>query len=234
MGKKSTIVCIILMLVFSNASVAQQTLMDAVDNTLLDSLVSYAKKTYPRIKFFEARTNASKANLNKQKLGWFESLTFSYVVQPKDNVSGGPATNPVFLNGYQFGLFLNVGAILQRPAIIKQAKEEVRTYEQEALEYDQILTAEVKKRYYAYLQQAIMLRLVSKTVLDGQALLENVKVRYEKSELPFDEYSKVAVSTNGNIQTKLETEANLLTAISAIEEMIGTGFIEFKKKYGTK
>lgn len=223
-----------LLLAFSNTSVAQQTLMDEVDNKLLDTLISYAKRNYPRIKFFEARTNASKANLKRQKLGWFESLTFSYVLQPQDNGTSGPATNPIFLNGYQFGLFLNVGSILQRPAIIKQAKEEIKGYEQEALEYDLTITAEIKKRYYAYLQQAVLLRLISKSVIDGQALLENVRVRYEKSELSFDEYSKVAVSTNGNIQSKLETEANLLTSISSIEEMIGTGFIELKKKYGVR
>lgn len=212
---------------------AQQTLMDDVDSTLLDTLVAHAKRNYPRVKFFEARSNASKANLKKQKLGWFESVTFSYVLQPSNGVALN-ATNPVFLNGYQFGLFANVGALLQRPTLIKQAKEELKGFEFEALEYDKNIEAEVRKRYYYYVQQFVMLRLVSKTVIDGQAMLENVRMRYEKSEVPFDEYTKVVISTNAQIQTKLETETNMLTAISAIEEMIGTDFLALKKKYGVK
>ena len=212
---------------------AQQSLIDEVDNTLLDTLIAHAKRNYPRVKIFEARTNTSKANLKRQKLGWFDALTFSYVLQPSNGVAVN-ATNPVFLNGYQFGLFANVGSLLQRPAVIKQAKEEIKVFEYEALEYDKNLVAEVKKRYYDYLQQFVLLRLVARTVIDGQALLESVRIRYEKSELSFDEYTKVVISTNGNIQTKLETETSMLTAISSIEEMIGTDFLALKKKYGVK
>lgn len=212
---------------------AQQTLMNDLDNRFLDTLVAYAKRNYPRIKVYDSRIKTAKANLQKQKLGWFEPLTFSYVIQPS-GANTSPATNPVLLNGYQFGLFVNVGSLIERPAIIKQAKEELKVFSYEAEEYDKNIAAEVKKRYYNYLQQNVMLRLVSKTVLDGQALLENVRIRYEKSELSFEEYSKALISTNGNIQTKLETEANLLAAIAAIEEYIGVGFLELKKEYGAQ
>ena len=220
-------------LLFGVNVAAQQTLMNDVDKKLLDTLVMYAKKNYPRIKLFQGRINTAKANLQKQKMGWLEPLTFSYVVQP----SGGntsSATNPILLNGYQFGVFINVGSILERPAIIKQAKEEIKVFTYEAEEYDKNIEAEVKKRYYYYIQKEVMLRLVSKTVLDAQALLENVRSRYEKSEVSFDEYSKVAISVNGSVQTKLETEANVLEAVSAIEEYIGTDFLALKKKYGTQ
>ncbi len=224
---------IIFLLINGLCFAQQQTLMQDVDNVFLDTLVAYAKKNYPRIKLFEARVNAAKANLQKQKLGWFEPLTLSYVIQPP-SVNTSSATNPILLNGYQFGLFLNIGSLLERPAIIKQAKEEIKEFDSEASEYNFTITAEVKKRYYNYLQQSVLLRLISKTVIEGQALLESVRIKYEKSELPFDEYSKVAISTNGNIQSKLETEANVLAAISSIEELIGTGFLDLKKKYGVK
>ena len=72
------------------------------------------------------------------------------------------------------------------------------------------------------------------TIIDGQALLQDARVRYEKSELSFEEYSKILISTNGNIQTKLEIEANMLAAIASIEELSGPGFMELKKQYGTK
>ena len=223
----------VLLTIFSNNCFARQTLMTEVDNKLMDTLVTYAKRNYPRIKLFDARTNASRANLQRQKLGWFESLTFSYVLQPKSGTALN-ATKPVFLNGGQVGLFVNVGSLLQRPAIIKQAKEELKAFEQEGAEYNLSITAEVRKRYYAYLQQAVMLRLISRSVIDGAAMVESARVRYEKSELSFDEYSKLIISTNGNIQSKLEIEATLLTAISSLDELTGTGFLELKKKYGTQ
>jgi len=217
----------------SIAGYAQQTLMNDVDKKLLDTLVTYAKRNYPRIKLFQGRINTAKANLQKQKMGWLEPLTFSYVVQPPSGNTSS-ASNPILLNGYQFGMFINIGSLLERPAIIKQAKEEVKVFTYEAEEYDKNIEAEIKKRYYNYIQKDVMLRLVSKTVLDAQALLENVRSRYLKSEVSFDEYSKVAISVNGSIQTKLETEANVLAAISALEEYIGTDFLELKKKYGTQ
>jgi len=234
MLRKGLFFYIFLIAIFSSIScLSQQTLMTEVDNKFLDTLVVYAKRNYPRVKVYGARISTAKANLQKQKLGWFEPLTFSYVIQPS-GANTSPATNPVLLNGYQFGLFVNVGALIERPSIIKQAKEELKVFAYEAEEYDKNIGAEVKKRYYNYLQQSVMLRLVSKTVYDGQALLENVKTRYEKSEWSFEEYSKALISTNGNIQTKLETEANMLAAIAAIEEYIGTDFLELKKKYGAQ
>lgn len=234
MVRKGLFIYLFMLAIFSSISCfAQQTLMTEVDNPFIDTLIVYAKKNYPRVKYFEARINAAKANLKKQKLGWFESATLSYVLQPS-NGNTSSASNPVLLNGYQFGVFLNIGSLLERPFTIKQAKEEVKEFALEAEEYEHNMKAEVKKRYFNYLQQEVMLRLISKTVIDGQALFENVKIRYEKSELSFEEYSKACINTNGNIQTKLETEANLLNAVSSIEELIGTSFLELKKKYGTK
>ena len=212
---------------------AQPSLMDVIDKRLLDTLIVSAKRNYPKVKFLQARINASTANLSRQKAGWFESLTFSYVVQPPNNVAVN-ATKPVFLTGYQFGMYLNLGSLIQRPAIIKQAKEELNGFHYEADEYEIMLSTEVKKRYYAYAQQEASLRLVSKTIIDGQALLQDARVRYEKSELSFEEYSKVLISTNGNIQTKLEIEANMLAAIASIEELCGQGFMDLKKQYGAK
>ncbi|RZK34109.1 MAG: hypothetical protein EOO61_14160 [Hymenobacter sp.] len=218
---------------FLQQSQAQPSVMDGIHKQLLDTLIAHARQNYPKVKFMQARINASTANLSRQKAGWFESLTFSYVMQPPNNVAVN-ATKPVFLTGYQLGLFVNVGSLIQRPAIIKQAKEELIGFQQEANEYEIMLATEVKKRYYVYVQQEVSLRLISKTIIDGQAMLQDARVRYEKSELSFEEYSKVLISTNATIQTKLDMETNMLVAIASIEELCGQGFMELKKQYGTK
>ena len=131
MVRKGLFIYLFMLAIFSSISCfAQQTLMTEVDNPFIDTLIVYAKKNYPRVKYFEARINAAKANLKKQKLGWFESATLSYVLQPS-NGNTSSASNPVLLNGYQFGVFLNIGSLLERPFTIKQAKEEVKEYQQQ-------------------------------------------------------------------------------------------------------
>ncbi|MES2647829.1 MAG: TolC family protein [Bacteroidota bacterium] len=213
-------------LFFCKACICQETMIDQVDQPFLDTLIALAKRNYPRIKAFQARTEASTHTVKAQKLSWFDPLTFSYVYQPNLAVN---ATNPVFLNGYQFGLFLNVGGYIQKPALIRKAKAELKAVENEEAEYNINLAAEVKKRYFFYLLQVNMLRVYTKSLFDAQGMLSDISIRYQKSELSFEDYSKALIVVNGNIQSKLETESNLLTAKSALEELTGIKLDEIKK-----
>lgn len=201
-----------------HSCLAQETMMDQVDQSFLDTLISLAKKHYPKVKFFEARSNSYKSALQTEKLGWLQPLTFSYVYQPNNAVS---AVNPVFLSGYQFGMFINIGSLIQRPSVIKKAREELKAAESEQAEYDILIATEVKKRYYDYLLQLNMLRVLTKNLLDAQAMLSDIGSRYQKSEISFEEYSKALLLVNVNTQSKLEKESNLLIARSALEELTG-------------
>lgn len=210
---------------FQFAADAQETMVDQVDYRYLDTLIAMAKRNYPRVKFFEARTKSSEYALKAQKLSWFDPVTFSYVYQPELAVN---AVNPVFLSGYQFGVFLNIGNYIQKPAQIKRAKEELKIVQSEQAEYDVNLAALVRQRYFTYLGQLTMLRVYTKTVLDAQAMMNDISIRYNKSEVSFEEYSKALIVVNGNIQSKLQTESNLLNAKTALEELVGVKLEEIK------
>jgi hypothetical protein len=57
------------------------------------------------------------------------------------------------LSGYQLGFFVNIGAILQKPSLIKQAKGELAIAQFDKESFDLNMEAEIKKRYFTYIQK---------------------------------------------------------------------------------
>lgn len=222
---KASGIFFIVFLLWTTSVFPQETLLDQVNPVFLDTLVALAKKNYPRTKYFEAKSKASEQTLKAQKLSWFDPASFSYQYLPNNQVN---AVNPVFLNGYQIGVYLNVGTLIQKPALTKKARQEWVAATSEQAEYDKILEAEVKRRYYHYLLQVNLLRVYSKSVLDADGLMHDLSVRYQKSEVSFEEYSKALIVYNGNLESKLEVESNLLAAQSSVEELVGVKLDEIK------
>ena len=65
------------LLVFTGTvAVAQESMLPSFSPTLLNSLVEYAKKNYPRMKQYRLKSDEAVYNIKKAKLGWFEALTF--------------------------------------------------------------------------------------------------------------------------------------------------------------
>ena len=136
--------------------------------------------------------------------------------------------NNGLLNGYQLGLFLNAGALLQRPFIVKGAKAQL----EEARLNQQIseigIEAAVKQRYYTYLQQSNILKLRTKALIDAEDMLKNVKFKFEKGEVPFETYNNALINLSAYSQEKITAEANLLIAKSSLEELLGTNLENIK------
>src|SRR6185312_5718747 len=112
-----------------NTAMGQVSMMDDVSTPYLDKLIEIGEAHYAKFKYTEAKVNASKAALDKTKCGIFDVITLSYVYLPANYtpVYSTTGTYSTSLNGYQFGIFLNVGSVLQKPSTIRQAKEEYKS-----------------------------------------------------------------------------------------------------------
>lgn len=208
---------------FGQATASQTTIVPELSNKVtLQRLIDSAVKNYPRIRYFQNRVNVASTNISKTKASWLDALTVSYVYQP-----GIATVNPVnptstYFKGLQAGIFLNVGTLVAKPWLIKQAKQEMMVTQSEQEEYIITLSAEVKRRFYMYIQRIGELKLQIRASEDAEAQLKDVKFKFEKGEESFDSYSKVLIQLTEHQQTKVQAEANVFLAKADVEELIGT------------
>ena len=136
------------LMLFVNRAGAQESIMQDLSYTYLDKLIAVAKENYPKVKMLQARVDYAKADVNKTKVSYLDVFTFSYLYSPSNTVTLlNQTSNPNLLNGYQLGVFMNIGSLVEKPSMVKEAKREldVVKYEKETDELN--LVAEVKKRY---------------------------------------------------------------------------------------
>ena len=202
-----------------NAQPATTSMIQDVSYPNLDTLIDLAKKNYPRIKYFEQIVGAAETNVKRSKLAVFDFFTFTYLYSP--NNANTALANPSFLNGYQVGFFLNLGSILQKAPLIKQARQELKVREYERDEYFVNLAALVRERYFRYIQQVTVLKVRAAVAMDAESNLQSFKHRYEKGEVAFDDYNKALVNLSDRVQLKIEAEGSVLIAKSSLEELIG-------------
>jgi outer membrane protein TolC len=210
---------------------AQVTMMNDVSASYLERLIQIAKDNYPKFKWTNARVAAAKAGYDKTKYGIFDFAALSYVYYPGNNFEVYNASNSgtnSFLNGYQLGLFINVGTMLQKPATIKQAKEEyiAAKYDRETIDLD--IEQEVRKRYFTYVEMSNVLKIKSKAVGDADDAMKHVKYKFEKGEVTFEIYNQALLAFSTYSQEKIIAESSFLVAKSSLEEMLGTSLEKIK------
>ena len=197
---------------------AQESMLQDVSYPYLQKLIDTAKKYYPKIKVYDKRIENATTDLKKSKLGWFDVASFSFLYSPNNSTT---LVNPSILNGYQVGVFVNLGAVLKTPYTIKHAKGDVDIARYEREEYELNIEALVKQRYFLYVQAKNLLRIKTQAVLDVTGSMEEIKYKYEKGEETLDNYNKYMVSYDDRVQAKIEAEAYLLIAKSNLEELLG-------------
>lgn len=202
----------------ASAQVTTKTMMPEISYPFLDTLVTLAKQNYPRAHTFEHRVAAQQQNLKKMKLGWFDVFTFSFLYSPNNSTT---LINPSILNGYQVGIFFNVGGLLKNKSMIGQAKEDLRVSEFERDEYYINLAALVKERYFTYIQQVAILKVRQEAESDAESNMEMFKHKYEKGEVTLDDYNKSLVNLADRVQSKIESEGSVLVAKTSLEELVG-------------
>lgn len=213
------VLVLILFLAVHNAYAQQESMIPDVSEAYLDKLVATAKANYPKVKAYAAREKSAMINVNRARMAWFDIFTFSYLYSPNNSTT---IINPTLLNGYQLGLYLNVGSILAKKPSINIAKQEYNIAALERDEYDLNIKALVQQRYYKYIQEKAILRLRSQATLDAENGVKDQKYRYEKGETTMNEYNQALINYSTNAQSKVESEGAVLTAKSSLEELLGT------------
>lgn len=220
----------ILAMAVSTFSFSQESMMGDVSYGYLDKLIVAARENYPKFKATQARVNAAKAAVSRAKLGYLDFFTFTYIYNPRNTVTIYDANanaynnynNNNILRGYQLGVYVNIGNAVQKPTIVRQAREEYNMAMYDKATVDLNLEAEVKQRYFTYLQQSNIVKLKARTLVDADDVLKNTKYKFEKGQVPFEDYNKVLINHSIYAQEKITAEAQMLIAKSALEEIIGT------------
>lgn len=203
----------------------QETMLRDVDYALLQKLVQTAKANYPRVKQLEHQTLANKAGLDATKMAWFDIFSFSYLYSPNNSTT---LVNPSLFNGYQIGVNINIGSILQKAPNIRRAREEYYVVQQQQAEYMLNLEAMVKQRYFVYIQQLASIRLRTYTVIDLEATMKDIRYKYEKGEATLDELNRSLIALADQNNAKVTAESAFLVAKSSLEELLGKPLEEIK------
>lgn len=196
---------------------AQESMMPDISYVFLEKLIATAKENYPRMNSFEGRINAAKTTVGQEQLSWLDAFSFSYIYNPNNTLD---LVNPSFFNGYQVAFNFNLSALLQKPGNVKLAKQSVKLAQYDLDEYHLTLETEVKRRYFTYVQALSNLRLQTKQSSDALNVSKDIKTRYEKSEISFEQYTISQMSYSGALQAKIAAESNFLIAKASLEELL--------------
>jgi outer membrane protein TolC len=204
---------------------AQESLSKDVSYEYLEKLITVCKTNYPKIKMYQARVAVTEYGIKKAKLSYFDIFNFSYLYSPNNNTA---TISPTVLSGYQLGFFVNIGAILQKPSLIKQAKGELAIAQFDKESFDLNMEAEIKKRYFTYIQKKAVYRVRSTAVLDIESMLSNVKHRFEMGQESLEKYNQMLVMQTDHSQNLLNAESEVLIAKSSLEELLGQKLEDIK------
>ncbi|SKB72461.1 TolC family protein [Dyadobacter psychrophilus] len=204
---------------------AQESLSKDVDYAYLEKLIAITRANYPKIKMYDDRVTVAEYAIKKAKLSYFDIFNFSYLYSPNNNTA---TISPTLLSGYQLGFFVNIGAILQKPSMIKQAKGELSVMQHDKEAFDLNMVAEVKKRYFTLIQKRAIFKVRSNAVLDVESMVANVKKRFEMGQETLEKYNQILVMQTDHYQNLLNAESEILIAKSSLEELLGQKLEDIK------
>lgn len=225
--KKIAILSFLLVALLGFESSAQETIIGEVNYGVLQKYIQAAKEYFPRRKIFEAKVEGAKTAIPINAVSYLDIFNASYFYRP-DKTEVINAVNPYSVNGFQFGVNINLGNFLQKPYLGKKARAEYKVAKLEAQEYDTSLAIEVKKRYYNYIQQISQLKINTQSVQDNKNVADNLKYKFEKGELSLDIYNQSRINLAAANTAKIQSEVNLLVAKDALEEIVGRPLSDFK------
>ena len=214
----------LIILTFSICVRAQESIYSEISFPLMQKLVDAAKENYPKMKSFQRKIIMAQDNVRKSRRAWFDFFSFSVNYSPTNSIS---ISNYV-LTGYQFGMGINFASLLQKPYVVKDAKNQLIIAKLDKEEYDLGFEVEVKSRYIKYIQQLTVLKLQTKNQVDLDANFKQTKYKFEKGEESFENYNKALVAVAETKQNIIASEGNLLIAKYSLEELIGKKLEEIR------
>ncbi|WP_028297280.1 TolC family protein [Olivibacter sitiensis] len=200
--------------------VKSQSMLEEVSYEDLETLINTAKENYPKIHAMSKQVDIANVEITSAKLGWFKPLSIMYYYTPSWSWAGTDDRFFMF-NGFQFGIMLNVGTLLQTPSEIKKAKLFKDFAELNGEEYVLSLTKEVKNRYYALIGAKNMLNVRMKASIDAATLQKDMNFRYQKGEVSFEDLIKYNSDVTQHSIDRIIAEQDYLTSVANLEELIG-------------
>lgn len=210
---------------FSIKTQAQETMIPDISYLFLEKLIATAKQNYPLVKQNKLREDISSLQVRNNQLDWLSPFNLIYFSQPNNGVN---LSNPQLFSGFQVALNFNLGDLAQNPNNVRIARKQLDVSKQVSAQFDNNLELEVKTRYFTYIQHLNNVKLYTKSLEDAAGLLSDLKVRYERGEVTFQNYSEGLISFSTISQAKIESEAGLLIAKATIEELTVTKLEDIK------
>lgn len=218
-------ILVILLLLGAYHSRAQESMMSEISYPFLEKLIVTAKANYPRVKVYENQVKIANMGINKAKTDWFNIVSFTYLYSPTNTTT---LVNPTYQSGYQVGISTSIGSILQKPGMVRVAKEQYKIAQLTQEEYNLGIEATVKQRYFAYVQAMSVLKWKTQDVSSADLTVKDIKYRFEKGEQSFDNYNRAQEFYSNAIQAKIQAEGAMLIAKSSLEEIVGVKLEEIK------
>lgn len=230
--KKITALSFFIFSLITLSASAQESIIGEVNYSLLEKYIAAAKEYYPRRKVLSAQEQISKIGITTSTLSYLDLLSASYFYRPGEKAAisdpANPTANPYVFNGVQFGVSLNLGGFLSKPFAVKRAKMEYRVAKLQSEDYEITLIGEVKRRYYTYIQTLADLKIRTQTAQDNASVAANARRKFEKGEIPLDNYNATRVALALSNTDQIQNEVNYLNAKDALEEIIGKKLSEIK------
>lgn len=217
--KKLAFLCLIFTTVFT-PSMAQESIVAQINYNQLEKYIEAAQKNYPRKQIMAQNTEAARNNVPMARVSYLDIFNGSYIYRP-DEATAINVLNPYVVNGFQFGVSLNLGNFLQKPFEVKKAKAELKVAQLEEKEYESILANEVKTRYYNYIYQLNELKLKTQSAQDNKTVSDDLRYKFEKGEITLQGYNQARVNANDSNSDKIQAELEFLKAKDALEQIIG-------------
>jgi|SRR5690606_33942015 len=218
--KKSILTCLIPLLCAFFSLHAQESIIGEINEGKLEQLIQLAKAHVPDRKIADITTEKAKSAHKSQLASYLDLVSVSYFYRP-DNQTALGIENPYIVNGFQFGVNLNLGTLLQKPAEAKMAKADYKIAQLQQIAFDEQLEVEVRRRYYSYLQSLNDLKIKTQTFQDAKALSDDMQLRFESGEVELAAYSEGKAALSEASSARLESEVAYLEAKDMLEQLIG-------------
>jgi outer membrane protein TolC len=204
---------------------AQETMMPEVSGTYLNKLIEIAKNNYVIVKINQKKIDLANINIQKANVSWFDIFSITLNYSP---TGGSTSLNQPTLSGFQIGLYINIGNLLQKPYLVKTSKEELEVAKLGKQEAINILEGEVKARYIKFVQTSVLLRVESKIAIEAESVVKEARYKFEKGEVTFETFTRALIYESDGRKKVIDAEANLLIAKASLETIVGKKLSDIK------
>jgi outer membrane protein TolC len=217
--KRNSLV-LFMMILGITSTYAQESIISKINYDQLEKYIQSAKENYPRKQIMSLNTERLSNDAKASTISYLDVFNAAYIYRP-DQSSAINASNVLVVNGFQFGVNMNIGNFLQKPFQIKKAKADFKIAQLEEKEYETILTNEVKNRYYNYIYQLSELKLKTQSAQDNKTVSDDMRYKFEKGEITLLGYNTSRIGSSESDSSRIQAEIDFLKSKDALEEIIG-------------